>query len=111
MKEILITTAMSIFLSATTVSAQTTAMERYQAIEVRNNVTKLEIGSGRVTLIDFPETERIIHLVIGDRSRFTYTLDSDLGQAKGVINQENRGIGFSWSNGGLCDQFIGDNHG
>ncbi|PNW50709.1 UNVERIFIED_CONTAM: hypothetical protein BEN50_10975 [Euhalothece sp. KZN 001] len=85
MKKTLITTVISVFLSATAVSAQTSAMESYRATEVRNNVTKLEVGSGRVTLIDLPENERIIHIVIGDRSRFTYALDSELGEAKGVI--------------------------
>lgn len=70
------------------------AMESYRASEARNNVIKVEIGPGRMTLIDVPRNERIIHLAMGDRSRFTYSLDSELGEAKGVILQKIQELDF-----------------
>lgn len=67
------------------VYAQKTALEKIPTQQARDTVTKLEIGPGRSTLIDFPPSEVIVYVVIGDRSRFTYTLDGEVGSARGII--------------------------
>jgi len=67
------------------VYAQKTALEKIPSREARDTVTKVEIGPGRSSLIDFPQSEVIVYVVIGDRSRFTYSLDGKIGSARGII--------------------------
>ena len=44
------------------VYAEKTALERIPSREARDTVTKVEIGPGRSTLIDFPQTEVIVYV-------------------------------------------------
>lgn len=84
---------LSIGIGGETVKANP-SLDSILARDARNAVHKLEVGPGQITLIDVPENEVVVQTAIGDRSKFVYSLDSEIGQAQGVLIRQIEELDF-----------------